>query len=55
MERASTWSDMVEEGKKVHLVVEVLSSPDYFSARAEGKIGHETIIEVSVTLITCCP
>ena len=43
VERASTWSDVVEEGKKVHLV---LASPDYFSARAEGKFGHETIIKL---------
>ena len=34
VERASTWSDVVEEGiKLVHLVIEVLSSPNYFSAR----------------------
>ena len=46
VERASAWSDVVEEGKKVHLVVQVLASPDYFSARAEGNFGHETIIKL---------
>ena len=40
VERASTWSDVVEEGKKVHLVVQVLARPQtiFLHARRE-KLG----------------